>query len=194
MWDEIVARDTPARAALATAMGSYWAAFARGDAMGEGWPSYSPATDVNAVFDVPHKPGATETGRRKKYCDFWEAQVSYFILEALSQNCALFPRRWSLAAADASSLTPALLPAPSRARALCCCISWERRRSPRQWRSRRCAVPSCRAAEPRCRVLWNRCLHSTTDIYSSKTKCHLAHSQGARSLSWPPVRNKATRV
>jgi carboxylesterase type B len=91
VWDEALARDTPARAALATAMGGFWSAFARGDAAGmAGWPAYDTA-DTNALFDVPYAAGATETGRRKVYCDFWAAQTNASPMEvaALRRTFAL---------------------------------------------------------------------------------------------------------
>ena len=95
VWDEVLARDTPPRAALATAMGGFWSAFARGDAAGmAGWPAYDPDTaDTNALFDVPYAAGATETGRRKVYCDFWAAQTNASPMEVAALRRAFALRR-----------------------------------------------------------------------------------------------------
>lgn len=60
---------------FATQIGTYWTNFARsGDPnkpvkVPMTWPKYSEESDQNLILDSPF---SVETGRRKKYCDFWE--------------------------------------------------------------------------------------------------------------------------
>jgi carboxylesterase type B len=61
--------------AVARHMQQLWYSFAEGSGPGSEWPQYMNATDTNIVFRSPLVNGkfATETGRRKEYCDFWTA-------------------------------------------------------------------------------------------------------------------------
>ena len=60
---------------MATRMGTSWTNLAQiGGTPGDGWPLYAAASDQNIVLDRLTSPAdkfAVESGRRKKYCDFW---------------------------------------------------------------------------------------------------------------------------
>ena len=67
--------------AVADAMGHIWSSFPRdGVPSDDVWPAYDNVTDKNILFNVEMHDGKfqTESNRRKRYCDFWEASLYSF--------------------------------------------------------------------------------------------------------------------